>query len=309
MYILKHLKLVFYKKYFFIFCLILTNVYYSVSQEENLDSLINTELGDHIDYTIATFKATRVINGQSIERMQKGDLDFRITHRFGEINTGIYNFYGLDYSNINFSLEYGLNNWAMFGIGRGTYNKTYSGFLKFSILRQSKGKKNMPVSLSYFSGMYVNSQKWLYTERNNHYSSRIAYCHQILIARKFNKRLSVQLTPSLVHRNLVQYKEDANDIYSIGFSGRYKLINRVAVNFEYFYVLNPNKNSVIKHYNPLSVGFDIETGGHVFQIILSNSTGITENIFIPETTGKWGNGGICLGFNISRVFTIKKKSL
>lgn len=294
-------------KVIFIFIIIVCNKYYSFSQEENLDSLLNLEKGEITDYTIATFKATRVLNGQSIERMQKGDLDFRISHRFGEVNSGFYNFYGLDNATIHVGLEYGINNWFMLGIGRCTYNKTYNGYGKLSIIRQSTGKKNMPVSLSYYGSMYLNTQDWVYKERNNHYSSRLDYCHQILIARKFNKHLSVQLSPTLIHRNMVKYINDENDVYSMGISGRYKLTNRVAFNFEYFYAINPNKSSPVKYYNPLSVGFDIETGGHVFQIIVSNSTRIIENVFIPQTMGNWTKGGICIGFNVSRVFTLNKK--
>jgi hypothetical protein len=277
------------------------------SQEDNLDSLIKSELENHAESIIATFKSTRIINGHSIERMQKGDLDVRISHRFDEIKTGPYNFFGLDNSNINIDLDYGLCDWLMFGLGRGTFKKTYSAFGKWSILRQFKGKKNIPLSLSWYSGIYENSMKWQNNEISNHFSSRLAYCHEILIARKLNTRISLQLSPCMIHRNLVKYKNDENNIYSLGFSGRIKLTNRIAICFEYFYVAGNHDNINVKYTKPLSFGFDIETGGHVFQIVFSNTSGLTENIFIPETTGKWLKNEIHIGFNISRVFTLKKR--
>jgi hypothetical protein len=279
----------------------------SFSQEDNLDSLLSSELKNRSEITIATFKATRVINGHSIERMQKGDLDARISHRFGKVNSGFYDFYGLDNSVINLDIDYGVYDWLMLGIGRCSYEKTFSGFAKFSILRQSAGNKNVPVSLSFFSGIYENTLKWQNTEINNHFSSRLSYCHELLLARKFNSRISLQLSPCIIHRNLVMYNKDENDIYSLGFAGRIKITNRIAFNFEYFYVSNNKTNPDLKYTDPLSFGFDIETGGHVFQIIISNTQGLTENIFIPQTTGKWANKDIHIGFNISRVFTLKKK--
>lgn len=247
------------------------------------------------------------MNGHSIERMPPGQLDFRISHRFGTVNSGAYNFFGIDQANIHLSLEYGIFNWMMIGIGRGTYEKTFDGFTKFSILRQSTGGKEMPVSLSAFTSVAVNSLKWSDPARKNYFSSRLTYTAQILVARKFNQAFSFQITPSYIHRNLVATELDPNDLYAIGAGGRIKLTKRISLNGEYYYLINAdNKYMSQAVYNPLSVGFDLETGGHVFQIILTNSVAMIEKGFIGETTGQWKKGDIHIGFNISRVFTLQK---
>lgn len=286
----------------FLFLLISGNVY-----SQDLDALLNAETKPTVDYATATFKASRIINGHSIEQMKKNQLDFRISHRFGTLNSGAYGLWGLDQSVIHFSLEYGLTNWLMVGAGRGSMNKTYDSFAKFRLLRQSSGVKWMPVSLSYFTSIELNTLKFPTRPEgaSNYFSSRIAYIHQLLIARKFNERLSFQLSPTFIHRNLVKSELDQNDIYSMGASARYKLSKRLAVNAEYYYTYNPNAKFLeTRYYNSASVGLDIETGGHVFQIMLTNSQGMREGSFIPQTTDNWLDKGIHLGFNISRVFAL-----
>ena len=273
---------------------------------QDLMDLLESETEEEINYTTATFKSTRILNGHSIERMQEGQLDFRISHRFGTINSGAYEFFGLDEANIHLGLEYGIKDWIMIGLGRGTYQKTVDGFLKFSILRQSAGKKNIPVSVSWLSTVGVNSLKWTDPERINYFSSRLSYVHQLLIGRKFNDRISLQLTPGMIHRNLVETEIDPNDLYSIGIGGRFKITQRLSLNSEYFYVIRPkNRPLDFNYYNSFSVGFDIETGGHVFQLHITNSVAMIEKGFIGETTGDWLNGDIHFGFNISRVFSLK----
>jgi hypothetical protein len=248
------------------------------------------------------------MNGHSIERMPTGQLDFRISHRFGTINSGAYEFFGLDQSNMHFGLEYGITDWVMVGIGRGSYEKTFDGFVKFSVLRQSSGAKTMPVSVSVFSSIAVNSLKWTDPARTNYFSSRLSYASQILIARKISQTFSFQLTPSYVHRNLVPTELDPNDLFAVGAGGRMKLTRRISLNAEYYYVINANNTYMSQPiYNPLSVGFDIETGGHVFQLIFTNSLGMIEKAFIGETAGQWIHGDIHFGFNISRVFTLQSK--
>jgi len=281
----------------------------SLSAQDDLSDLLDSQLEEETVYTNATFKSTRVINGHSIERMPEGQLDFRISHRFGKINSGSYNLWGLDQANIHFGLDYGVTNWLMIGIGRGTYEKTYDGLLKFSLLRQSKGKRTMPVSLSYVTTLSLNTLKWSEPKRTNYFTSRMAYVHQLLIARKFNDRLSLQLSPTYIHKNLVKTELDPNDNFAVGISGRIKITKRLAFNAEYFYQIKPlNNYASVKTYNPLSVGFDIETGGHVFQIMLTNSLAMIEKGFISESTGQWAKGDIHLGFNISRVFQIKSNT-
>jgi hypothetical protein len=278
---------------------------YKTSQAQDLDQLLTQATGDQTQYTTATFKSTRIISGHSIERMQAGQLDFRISHKFGQLNTGSYNLWGLDGpATIHFSLEYGITNWVMVGVGRGSYEKTYDGFLKFSLLRQSTGKRNMPVSVSFLTTSAINS---LNMPASFPFWSRVSYVEQVLIARKFNERFSFEINPTFVHRNIVATQLDPNDLLSAGFGARFKLSNHVTLNAEYYYVFHPMpKYESLKTYNPLSIGFDIETGGHVFQLFITNSESMIEKGFIGETTGNWKNGGIRFGFNISRVFTLKK---
>lgn len=281
---------------------------FSLFAQDDLMNLLNQNAPPEINYTTATFKSTRIMNGHSIERMPAGQLDVRISHRFGTLNAGAYNFFGLDQANIHFSSEYGITNWVMVGIGRGTYEKTFDGFTKFSILRQSSGARVMPVSLSLFTSVALNSLKWVDPARKNYFSSRLAYTAQMLVARKFSQELSFQLMPTYVHRNLVGTELDPNDLYAVGGGGRVKLTKRISFNAEYYYVINANNKYMSRPvYNPFSVGFDLETGGHVFQFVFTNSVAMIEKGFIGETTGKWAHGDIHFGFNISRVFTLKKK--
>jgi hypothetical protein len=272
----------------------------------DLMDLLNENSPKEINLTTATFKSTRIMNGHSIEKMAEGQLDVRISHRFGTINSGAYNLYGLDQSNVHFSLEYGILKWLMIGVGRGTYEKTFDGFSKFSVLRQSSGEKVMPVSLSVLTSVALKSLKWADRARTNYFSSRLSYVGQVLIARKISQEFSIQLMPSYVHRNLVATELDPNDLFSVGAGGRMKLTKRLSLNAEYYYLANPRKYMSQPVYNPLSVGIDIETGGHVFQLIFTNSLAMIEKGFIGETTGSWGKGDIHFGFNISRVFTLKK---
>jgi hypothetical protein len=238
--------------------------------------------------------------------MVPGQLDVRISHRFGTLNSGGYNFFGLDQSNIHLGLEYGIFKWLMIGVGRSEFEKTYDGFAKFSILRQSSGAKVMPVSVSVVTSIALKTLKFADQTRTNYFTSRLAYVTQILVARKINEAFSVQLTPSYLHRNLVATELDPNDIYALGAGARLKLSKRISLNGEYYYIANPKTYMSQQIYNPLSLGFDIETGGHVFQLFFTNSLGMTEKQFIGATTGQWKKGDIHFGFNISRVFTLKK---
>jgi len=274
--------------------------------QDDLMNLLNKNSPKEINFATATFKSTRIMNGHSIEKMPPGQLDFRISHRFGTINSGAYEFFGLDQSNVHFSFEYGILPWLMVGVGRGTYEKTFDGFTKLTILRQSSGASVMPVSVSVLSSIALKSVKWLDQTRTNYFSSRLSYVGQVLIARKINQGFSVQLTPSYVHRNLVATELDPNDLYAIGAGGRMKLTKRISLNAEYYYLANPKTYMSQQVYNPLSIGIDLETGGHVFQLIFTNSLAMIEKGFIGETTGSWLKGDIHFGFNISRVFTLKK---
>jgi Membrane bound beta barrel domain (DUF5777) len=277
-----------------------------INAQEDLMNMLNKDTLRQIIYTKAAFKSTRVMNGHSIKMMPPGQLDFRISHRFGPVNYGLYQFFGLDQSVTHFSLEYGILDWLMAGAGRGTFEKTYDGFVKIAILRQSTGARVMPVSVLLFSSAAIASVRFSDQDRNNLFSSRLSYTGQVLVGRKFSESLSLQLAPTFVHRNLVPSPNDPNDLYSIGAGGRLKLTKRISFNAEYYLLVNSRSRMSQKIYDPLSLGFDIETGGHVFQLIFTNSYGMIEKSLIGETTGSWAKGDIHFGFNISRVFTLKK---
>ncbi len=296
------------KKYIlrlFLILLVIPFSHVSLYSQDDLLGILDDEVEEEIDYTAYTFKSSRIINMHSIEQMKTGELDFRINHRFGTVNSGAYEMFGLDNALINLCFDYGVTDWFMVGLRRGTYQKTYDGSLKFRIFRQSKGLKVMPVTLSYYVDMSVNTLKITDPSIEDIFSNRLAYTHQLLIARKFNERLSLQLIPSFVHRNLVPDDEE-NDIYAIGIGGRYKFARRLAITFEYAYASNTAGDN--KYYNPFSIGLDIETGGHVFQVFFTNAQAMVEKAVIAETTGNWLEGNFRFGFNMSRVFTLSKKS-
>jgi hypothetical protein len=255
-------------------------------------------------YSTATFKTTRLINGHSVENVGKGVLDVKISHRFGNINEGGYELFGLDKATMRMGFDYGITKNIMIGIGRSTFQKTYDGFVKVKILKQSRGKINMPVTLSYVPTFAIATLKYDDKKRNKDFGSRVTYTHQLIIARKFSDKTSLQLMPTFIHHNLVSLASEPNNLFAIGIGGRQKLTKRISINAEYYYQLPGTKLKGSS--NSLSVGFDIETGGHVFQLHFTNSQGMNETTFISNTKGKWDKGDILFGFNISRVFTIRK---
>ncbi len=273
------------------------------AQDDSLLSLLEEE-EPQTEYITASFKTTRVVNGHSIENTGAGVLDFKISHRFSPLNNGLYDMFGLDGATIRLGLDYGISDRLMVGIGRNSKEKIYDGFVKYKILRQSIGKRAMPISLSGLVDAQIKTVRFADPERKNYFSSRLYYTFQLLLARKFNDYLTLQLMPTLVHRNLVATRAEKNDVFSMGIAGRIRLTRRVTLNAEYYYVL-PNQLAP-QYVNVLSLGFDIETGGHVFQLHFTNSADMTYKGFITETTDRWfgSPNGIRFGFNISRVFTV-----
>lgn len=260
---------------------------------------------DQTNYTTATFKTTRLIDGHTVENVGKGVLDMKISHRFGKINMGVNELFGLDNATMRMGLDYGITRYLMVGFGRSTFEKTLDAFFKLKLLRQSSGKRNMPITLSYVPTIALKTQKFEDPDRKNYFTSKLSFTHQLLIGRKFSEGTSLQLMPTFTHVNLVQLATDPNDLYSIGIGGRQKLSKRVSFNAEYYYQLPDHKLTGTT--NALSVGFDIETGGHVFQLHFTNSQGMNERSFITNTRGTWENGDVYFGFNISRVFTVGKR--
>ncbi|MCC2546814.1 DUF5777 family beta-barrel protein [Hymenobacter sp. BT175] len=253
------------------------------------------------DYTFATFKGTRVINAQSVETAGRGTMIFLISHRFGALNSGAYNFFGLDQAALRLGLEYGITDRVTVGIGRSSFQKTYDGFVKYKAVRQGTGPRAMPVTVTLLASSALNTLR--YPDQERSFGNRLTYTYQALIARKFSPALSVQLAPTLIHRNLVSTRPEENDVYALGFAARQKLTKRVALTADYFYLLPGH--TADNYRNSLALGFDIETGGHVFQLHFANAQEMIEPYFIPQTTGRWSKGDIYFGFNISRNFTVR----
>ncbi len=270
------------------------------------DDLLNMLPDDSSATTLtqATFKSTRVINGHSVETTPRQHLDFRISHRFGKLNSGASELWGLDVARIRIGFDYGVTDRLMIGVGRSGEQKLYDGFAKLKLLRQSTGSRSVPVSVVLFGGTYINTLEYA-PEQEVTFKSRVSYCGQILVARKFSEKLSLQLMPTLLYRNRTNVLGESNAVFALGAAGRYKLSKRVAINAEYYAVLPDQLNE--RYHNSLAVGFDIETGGHVFSLHFVNSLFMAEKQFIAETEGRWTKGDIHYGFNISRTFNLGPK--
>ena len=287
----------------------------ALAQDDLLDIIdedpkTDQEAIPEIIYTTATFKGTRIVNMQSPEIPGKGVMQFMFMHRFGAINDDFfYNFFGLDVASVRLSLDYSITDWLNVGFGRSSVTKTWDGFLKLKLLRQSTGGRNMPISAVLYST--VNYSMLRFDDDLPHKDSdRLSYSYQLILARKFGERFSFELVPTLVHYNLVQTKAQPNDVFALGFGGRIKLTKRIALTGEYMLQMPKNTyyddvtQAEVAYNDALSIGVDIETGGHVFQLHLTNSRGLVDSQWIGRTPGSWNNGDIYLGFNISRVFTI-----
>ncbi|MGJ7031257.1 DUF5777 family beta-barrel protein [Niabella hirudinis] len=276
------------------------------AQDKDLLGLIDSTGPGQKEYVTGAFKSSRVINGHSIEFIGKHVLDVRILHRFGRVNDGIGEFFGLDEASMRLGFDYGLGKNLTIGVGRSTEGKELDGFIKYRLIQQATGAKGAaPVSVVLAAGSALTTQKLAADAKYTDTKHRMAYYSELIIGRKFTEAFSFQVAPTYVHRNLVQDPTDDNDTYALGIGGRLKLSKRVAFVADYHYVVSGLNKDIYK--NPLSLGFDIETGGHVFQLHFSNSTGMNEKAFITNTTDSWGSGEIRFGFNLSRVFSVGKK--
>jgi hypothetical protein len=280
-------------------------LYFSISivySQNDLLDILEEETKQETSNEIVTsiFKGTRILNGHSVENRKKQELEFIISHRFGRVNLGFDELFGLDQANIRFAFEYGLNDNLTIGIGRSSFEKTFDSFLKYSLIHQTKGEKSFPFAISLFGSIAAKTIKDYPPTDKRTFAESLFYVGQVLIARKVSSDFSVQLTPTYIHRNTVKISEDPYDIFALGFGSRLKLSKRVSLNSEYFHAFNESMS--INARNSLSFGVDIETGGHVFQLILSNSITMIEKSFIAETTGNFFGGDIHFGFNLSRIF-------
>ena len=251
----------------------------------------------------SSFKGTRVVNAQSLELPRPKILQFMIQHRFGSIENGFYDLFGMDYATIRFDFNYGLTERLSFGVGRSSLDKIYDIFVKTKLLRQSSGTRSFPVSALLYSDIGIDTKRKSENDPavKDEYLNRLLYVNQLIIGRKFNRSLSLEILPTLIHRNLVPTNQDDHALVSIGIAGRYKLSNRISVNADYFIPLGDRSED---YQNSVAIGVDYETGGHVFQVMIANSQGPYEYTFIENANGDFSTGILFLGFNISRAFTL-----
>lgn len=303
-----HLKLTFVMTIKKIALLLCSFFFFQLNAQDLLDAL-GTEPEQTTKITNA-FKSPRVISSHSMEMLPSGALDFRILHRFGRVDQGFDEFFGLDNATMRMSFDYGITKNLTVGVARSTFKKELDAYLKYRILWQSEGAQNMPVSVVWTSGVIRNGQKdnaLPDPEVEVTESRRLSYFHQLIIGRKFNEKITAQLNPILVHSNIVENVLIPNNMYALGFGGRYKITKRLALVVDYYYPFNKFPRDFRTH--PLSIGVDIETGGHVFQLHFSNSTGMNERALLAEENGNLFSGEIQFGFNLSRIFQIVKNKI
>ncbi|MDH5475170.1 MAG: DUF5777 family beta-barrel protein [Cyclobacteriaceae bacterium] len=281
--------------------------------QDNLMSLLDDDSNEKKEVT-SVFKGTRVLLGHSTKLRKKNELELLISHRFGALNSGAYEYFGLDASSIRIGLEYGVTNNINVGWGRSSNDKTYDGFIKYKIISQSSGQGGMPISIAWFSNIAVKTSPQAKVDSTYEFKERLSYTHQLLVSRKFSSGTSIQLMPTFVYRNRPSDLTDQDQMFIIGIGGRQKLTKSLTLNFEYFHRINPVEENTEWYLavNPagqngiekdcFAIGFDIETGGHVFQIQFTNSILTNERGFLTETFDDFWSGDIHLGFNISRTF-------
>lgn len=277
----------------------------SLSAQNDFD-LLEDDSQIRVEKVNYAFKTTKVINLQSLEVTDHGVLDFKMLHRFGAINEGAVNAFGLDQASVRFGLEYGIVENLMISLGRSNVNglKNADAFLKYRLIHQ-KSDNSRPFSLLLLAG----AQYALLNPESSYYSTpeqRSSFVLQSIIGRKFSEKFSLQLSPTFIanafNSRWTQPEVEAQNLWAVGIGLRYKLSLRTSLNVEYIPIITP-KGAV---FNSLSIGYDLESGGHVFQFQLTNSAGLNETQFIANSTSQWNNAGIRLGFNLSRVFTIIK---
>ncbi len=265
------------------------------------------------NYAFATFKGTRLGNGHTVETKNKNTLEFIFQHRFGAMSEGAYEMYGLDQAYVRLALDYGITDNLSVSIGRNSRDKTMDGYLKYKVLRQSKGERNFPVTVTAFA-----NAAYKLSPKGPASSDRMSYTGQLLIARKFTPGFSFQLMPTYVHKNAIDPEVESaqKDQLALGFGGRLKVARSIALTAEYYANFNLGKyvdfdevtfDPIYKTYhNSLCLGIDIETGSHVFQLLITNAIGLNERAFITETRDDFFAGDLHLGFNVTRTFQLKK---
>lgn len=299
---------------------------FSVLAQEDLLSLVDDKKDEGPKKVYATFKTYKLGNAQTIETVKKNNLDFRISHRFGNVynsdnganalNEAAHSYFGFDNaSDIRWSFDYGITDNLTIGIGRSRFRETYDGSIKWKLLSQKEHFK-IPVSVTLFADMGYTSVKpdQLYAGAVKDFPTndlhRFNYFTQLIIASKLTDWLSLEVLPSYMHRNFIvqrvndKGKEDVNAFFSLGVGGRIKITKRMCLIGDYFYNFAPFYQNNTSVFNPLALGFEIETGGHVFSLFFTNASALIENNFIPYTTDTWSKSQVKFGFCISRTFAL-----
>ena len=277
-----------------IFLYFVLSLYFLNAQDHLLDLIIEKEPIENPVY--ATFKASRIVNAQSIEFPRPKTLEFMILHCFGSMSNGFYDLFGTDEAVVRYDLKYGFNDSFSIGVGRSGIKKTYDIFSKIKLIRQKSGQRGTPFTLAVFLKAEIQT-----VIKKMDFTDRLTFDIQALIARKFSRSLSLQVMPTFIHRNLVETEGDIHDMFSLGFGGRMKFTRRASFNFDTF---SPIGNRADSYRQGWGIGFDIETGGHVFQLMITNAQGSYESEYIENAKGTVDGYDIYLGFNISRVFSL-----
>jgi hypothetical protein len=275
-----------------------------MAQDNNLLQSLDDSLSTQQKHEVVsgTFKATQLVNLPTVESPGKKSLQFMIMHRFGKLNGGSYELFGLDNASIRFAFDYGITDKLSVGLGRSSEDKTFDGSLKYKLLQQTTGL--IPVSVSLYGLMTNYTQR--YTDKpylDARY--RTSYTTQVIIARKFSRNLSLEVVPAWMHFNLVPTAQDKSDVFAVSMGGRMKFTKRMSVTAEYNYLL-PDQVVTTSVKSSMSLGVDIETGGHVFQLVFTNASGMVGPYYLAKTTGTWGKGDIFFGFNVTRAFNFRK---
>lgn len=284
--------------------LFITTTIFNIGYSQDLDAILEEESEPISQKILGTFNGTRLLNGHSIETRNGGILEFLISHRFGRVNSGFDQLFGLDESNIRFGFEYAFNDRFTLALGRSSFEKTFDTYAKYKLLEQQTGVNIRPISVTLLGSITLRTLKDFLPNNEPTFSEKLTYTGQVMIASKINKNLSLQLAPTYIRFNNVDTVNDPHDMFVLGLGTRVKISKRVSINGEYYYNFNPFVSREIK--NSVALGIDIETGGHIFQIILGNSVSMIEKGFMAETTGNFFDGDIHLGFNISRAFQVRK---
>lgn len=285
-------------KKFFSFVLVLFTIGYASAQDDLLNQL-NAEKSDVKDKETTAFKGLQICNIQSTKMTAKGEWYMVISHRFGDLTEGLDNFFGLDNALTKIGGIYGVTDWLSLGASRHTYNKIYEVTAKYKLADQITN--GFPVTIVGYNTMDINTALSTDLYPNLQFNNRLAYSTQLLASRKFSEGLSFEIGGVYVHKNLYDDSQELKDQYLVAAGGRCKLSKRLSVNLDYAYKINQLENAPL-YQNPLTLGLDIETGGHVFQMVFSNSQPMNDVAVFTNATGKWNGGSLYFGFNMYRVF-------